>query len=597
MIAILGKNGSSPPDEALARTMLAAAPHRGSCLTLRVLGNCVLGIATRPDFMDASVSAEGALVAALSGRVDNAPELHRTLTAAGFPPASPRDADVIVAALKAFGPDAPNRMRGSFAGIVTDGQALWCFRDHAGFRPLFYHDGSRAFVAASEPRQVVVGAQVPEEPDVTVLEQIFYGRMPSDIPAALKGVSRLAQASTLTVDGVNRVAVRRYWHPAELLESARLSPTDVRDRFLQLMAQAAARTLTGKDAILLSGGIDSPAVAAFAAPDHRQRTGRPIGALSCVFPDLPTVDERRYIELVAQHFGIELHTYRPRARALDDVEQWCRLLGSPVPILSVPEVADSHARARRLGYENVLTGDFAEFAFGNPRHLVSHLLSHRRWRALTTLLVTERRRGVERRRLAQHLLGTFVPGRWANWYVHWRRLDAPERIPDWLDARKARPGPYRTDLLPPSRQRWQQLQLLGTEGSTITIEAAEVCAAIAGVTVRRPFADVDLWEFFLRLPAEVKCPDQRDKTLARSLLRGTLPDPILDRRDKTYFDDHVMAQVDYATLRRLLATPRHRVPGVDYRRLAQRIDQGSFNRFDWFWAKDLACIHAFLSAW
>src|SRR5207247_6898397 len=85
MIAILGKNGSSPPDEALARTMLAAAPHRGSCLTLRVLGNCVLGIATRPDFMDASVSAEGALVAALSGRVDNAPELPRTPPAAGFP--------------------------------------------------------------------------------------------------------------------------------------------------------------------------------------------------------------------------------------------------------------------------------------------------------------------------------------------------------------------------------------------------------------------------------------------------------------------------------------------------------------------------------
>src|SRR2546422_3180474 len=181
--------------------------------------------------------------------------------------------------------------------------------------------------------------------------------------------------------------------------------------------------------------------------------------------------------------------------------------------------------------------------------------------------------------------------------MHWRRLDAPERIPDWLDARKARPGPYRTDLLPPSRQRWQQLQLLGTEGSTITIEAAEVCAAIAGVTVRRPFADVDLWEFFLRLPAEVKCPDQRDKTLARSLLRGNLPDSILDRRDKTYFDDHVMAQVDYATLRRLLATPRHRMPGVDYRRLAQRIEQGNFTRFDWFWAKDLACIHAFLNAW
>src|SRR5438876_2276477 len=349
-------------------------------------------------------------------------------------------------------------MRGVFAGIVTDGNTIWCFRDHMGFRPLFYRDGPDVFVAASEPRQVVVGAQLSEEPDLDVLEQILYGRMPSNTPAALKGASRLPQGTTLTANGAGGNAVRRYWHPAELLESARLGPSDVQDRFVELMAQAVARSLTGKDVVSLSGGVDSPAVAAFAAPEHRRRTGRPIAALSAVFPDLPTVDERRYIELVAQHFGIELHTYRHRARALDDVEQWCRLLGSPVPILSVPEVADSHARARRLGYENVLTGDFAEFAFGNPRHLVSHLLSHRRWRALTTLLVTERRRGVERRRLAQHLLGTFVPGRWANWYVHWRRLDAPERIPDWLDARKARPGPYRTDLLPPSRQRWPPLQ-------------------------------------------------------------------------------------------------------------------------------------------
>src|SRR2546425_7308537 len=190
MIAILGK--SAPPDPAVARAMLAAAPHRGSCITLRALGNCLLGVANRPDFVGATASSEGPVVAALSGRLDNAAELHRVLTAAGSPPASPADADVVVAAFRAFGPDAPNRMRGCFAGIVTDGSAAWCFRDHAGFRPLFYHDDPRRFVAASEPRQVVVGAQLSEEPDFAVLEQILYGRMPSDMPAALKGVARLA---------------------------------------------------------------------------------------------------------------------------------------------------------------------------------------------------------------------------------------------------------------------------------------------------------------------------------------------------------------------------------------------------------------------
>src|SRR2546427_13177126 len=182
MIAILSRSGL--PDPALARKMLAAATHRGSCVTLRVVGNCVLGVANPPDRAGATVSSEGPVVAALSGRLDNAAELHRVLTAAGSPPESPADADVVVAAFRALGRDAPNRMRGCFAGIVTDGRAVWCFRDHAGFRPLFYHDDPRRFVAASEPRQVVVGAQLSEEPDFAGLGQIPSGRMPSAIPAA-----------------------------------------------------------------------------------------------------------------------------------------------------------------------------------------------------------------------------------------------------------------------------------------------------------------------------------------------------------------------------------------------------------------------------
>lgn len=577
--------------------MLAAAPHRGSCVELRVLGSCVLGIANRPDFVDATLSVEGAVVAAVAGRLDNAAELHRTVTAAGFPPASSAAADVVVAAFRAFGPDAPNRMRGLLAGLVTDGATLWCFRDHIGFRPLFYRDGPRTFVAASEPRQVVVGAELPEEPNLETLEQILYGRLPANAPAALKGVSRLPQASTLTVSSARGATARRYWHPAQRLETARLSPASVRERFVELLGQAVARCLTGLDVVSLSGGLDSPAVAAFAAPEHHRRTGRPLAALSAVFPDLPTVDERRYIELVTDRCGMQLHTYRPGARTLDDVEQWCRLLGGPVPIVSVPEFSENYRLARRLGYDNILTGEFAELAFGSPRHAMAHLLTRGRLRALARLVATERRRGASWRRLTRQLADGFVPGRLASWYVRWQGLDAPQRIPDWLDHHKVDQVPYRTDLLPPSRLRWSGEQLAAFEGCTITMEADELCAALAGITVRRPFADIDLWEFFLSLPAQVKCPDLRHKSLVRRLLRGTLPDAILDRRDKTAFDDHFMSQIDYATMERLLVRPRHRVAGVDYRRLAGRLERRDFNRFDWFWAQDLTRIHAFLNEW
>jgi asparagine synthase (glutamine-hydrolysing) len=595
MIAILGKD--APADEQLGRRMLEAAPHRGSCVTLRSVGRCVLGIANRPDSSDCSISSDGGPAAALAGRLDNAEELHRTLTSAGFPPRSKVGADIVAAAFTAFGSDAPNHMRGAFSGVVTDGRGIWCFRDHIGFRPLFYRDGPNAFVAGIEPRQVIVGARLREEPDLQALEQMFFGRLAADGPAALKGVARLSQGATLDLREGKGLEIRRYWSPAELLETARLSAGDVRDRFLELLERAVTRSLTGNDAIFLSGGLDSPMVAAFAAPEHRRRAGKPLGALSAVFPELPSVDERHLIELVAERFAIELHTYRPTARALDGIDEWCRLFGSPVPILSIPEVADAYARVRRLGYTNIVSGEFAEFVFGSPIQLIPYLLSRGRWLGLARLMLTERRRGVTARPLLEQLLGTFVPGRLANWYLHQRGLDSPERIPDWLDAARVNEVPFRSDLLPSSRERWRRVQLLGTQGGTVSMEADEVCAAAAGVTMRRPLADIDLWEFFLSLPAEVKCPDLRFKSLPRDLLRGIVPDEILSRRRKTLFDDHVMTQVDYPTLRRLLVAPRHRVSWVNYDRLAKRIERQDFNRFDWFWAKDLTWIHAFLNAW
>src|SRR5687768_7550851 len=199
MIAIMSKG--STPDEGLARKMLAAAPHRGERFSIRTLGSCVLGVASRSDSLASGISCAGNVIAVVSGRVDNAAELARTLCDEGAPPATPADADIVVAAFRVFGAGAPNRMRGSFAGLVTDGRTLWCFRDHVGFRPLFYRDDPRVFVAASEPRQVVVGAKISEEPDMDVLEEMFLGRMASDAPAALKGVARLGQATTLIVDG------------------------------------------------------------------------------------------------------------------------------------------------------------------------------------------------------------------------------------------------------------------------------------------------------------------------------------------------------------------------------------------------------------
>jgi asparagine synthase (glutamine-hydrolysing) len=607
VIGILSKRG--PVDEALARRALAAVPYPTPAVTIRRVGDALLGIATRTDFVDECISREGETIAAMTGRIDNAAEIRAELTRGAGRGAKSEtgngerrdeglnDADLVVAAFAAWGWEAVRRFRGAFSILVTDGTRFWAVRDHVGFRGLFYRDDPAAFIAAGEARQVIVAAQLREEPDLTVVELLYYGGMPSHTPSALKGADRLAQGAIARVRLGAPLEKERWWTPWTLFETARPTVAQASEQFLALLKQSCERSLTGRDVVFLSGGLDSPAIAAYAAPAHRERTGRAIGALSAIFPDLPDVDETGLIEIVAKRFGMKLDTFRPTAKALDDAIEWSRKLGTAVPTLSIPEVSEAYTRAKALGYDNVLTGEFAEITYGKYPHALSHLLLTGRWGTLLKYIGEQHRRGASRSELALDALSALVPGRVANWWMRTTgRGGQPALVPSWIQSTMLGTHMPRRDLLPPARQRYKVLQLWGFEGSTVTMEADATTAAIAGVTIRRPFADVDLWEFFLSLPPEVKFPWLQWKALARHALRGVIPDEILDVKKKTYFDPHVMQQVDYPLLERLFRAPKHRINGIDYGELARRIAARDLAFADWLSARDLARVHAFLEA-
>ncbi len=587
-----------PPNEALLRRALAAVPYPTPTVTLRQAGNATLGIATRPEFADEQISAPGTMIAALTGRIDNAADLAKDASIAQHLPPAFNDADLVVAAFRALGVDAVKRFRGAFAGIVTDGADLWWFRDHVGFKPLFFRDQPSSLIVAGEARQVVVAAEIPEEPHMEVVEGMYTGGLPSSAPAALKGVRRLAQAGYGARARDGTISLTRYWAPWELFETARLTLDEAAAKFLALLEQAVRRTMTGNDLLLLSGGLDSPAIAAYAAPEHQRRSGRHLGALSAVFPDLPSVDESELIRLCAARYGMDLHTYRPQAKALDDVEEWSRRFASPVPTLSIPEVFEAYSLARSHGYTNVLTGEFAELTYGKYPHALSHLLFRGRWLTLWRMIQSEHRRArVSRRDLVKDALLGLVPGKFANRRLVARGENSADQIPSWTKPGVLVEDLPRPDLMPPGWDRYRTLQMWGFDGCTVTMDADATCAAIAGVTIRRPFADVDLWEFFMSLRAEVKFPTQEWKSLAKRALRGVVPDEILDRRKKTFFDPHVESQIDYPLLERLLIAPRHRIGGIDYAELERRVRARDLTLLDWMTVRELARVHAFLNAW
>ena len=147
------------------------------------------------------------------------------------------------------------------------------------------------------------------------------------------------------------------------------------------------------------------------------------------------------------------------------------------------------------------------------------------------------------------------------------------------------------------RDLWREEQLALVRATGIGLDASETLQAVCGVRERRPWTDVDLYEFFLSLPAEVKYPDVRGKTLVRNLLRGTVHDTILDRRQKTSFSDRYLDQVEYESLTRWLSQPTHRIAGVDYEVLKDRLAHRGFGPAEYKWAIDLAKSQLFLAQW
>ena len=582
---------SSPPSDAgVVERMLVAAPHRGTPEDPQAIGHGWCGIST-DDRDQASIASAHGLLAAYVGILDNAVQLATELGLAADPAPSP--ARIYLEAFHRWGDAAAARLRGPFAAVLTDGETVRATRDPLGFRSLFYRRDPRGIFVASELKQVMAGCERPLSPDLDVIEAIVFGEYDDDTPTAIAGGERVPRGMTVRLRGTF-AARHRYWDPREILETGRYRADELPERFDEVMGRAAARSLLGDDVLSLSGGTDSSAVGAYAAPIHLERFGRPLAALSVVYPRFPAVDEREEIEIVADHLGIELHTYEESSKTLDEVSTWMAVLDEPVPYFFLAESAEHLRRARSMGYRNMLTGEMAEWVVERRSYLITHLLFTGRFGPAIDHL--RRQRGIHRtsyRGIARQIGAAFLtPGMRKAWA---RVRPASVVVPAWVDESRLRRVEERWATR--AREMWRAYQTAIFSGPDHAAEAEDVVEAVTGVTVRRPFADLDLVEFFLSLPAEQKFPDTHFKGLLRSFLRGRLPDAMLERPRKAVFNDAVMARADHARLRALLIDPPHRLRGINYELLKERLEAGDLEIGEYERAKNLAAVHAYLARW
>jgi asparagine synthetase B (glutamine-hydrolysing) len=168
------------------------------------MGGCLLGITSGADSATSSLADEGGWAAAFVGTLDNLAELDH-----GSASRTPSPAAILLSLFRQRGVQSAQLLRGTFAAVVTDGRRLWCFRDHLGFEPLFYAERDGALFVASEVKQVLFGAALPQEPDVEFLEDIFFGEQSEEGRCAYTGIRRLPLSTswaTCSVPGIGNRA-------------------------------------------------------------------------------------------------------------------------------------------------------------------------------------------------------------------------------------------------------------------------------------------------------------------------------------------------------------------------------------------------------
>ena len=241
-------------------------------------------------------------------------DLLQALRGVGITPVSQRPADLIAAAVAAWGDEATERLEGDYAFVALDvgRRRVIGVRDWGGLRSLYFALAGDAVSFASEPTALAALPEVDGSLNLPFLAEAVTGRFESRHESAFNGVEVVPAGFLISVqlgDGgvppkVERV--RQFTPPLFLGEERARVPYEKAKDELRLLMEAAVRERIpseGPVTVTLSGGRDSPAVYGLA----RLLEGERIRSVSVSYPLGDPGREDEIILDVLRHCGGEPH--------------------------------------------------------------------------------------------------------------------------------------------------------------------------------------------------------------------------------------------------------------------------------------------------
>ncbi len=482
------------------------------------------------------VNEENTLVLVCNGEIYNYVELKEDLSGRGHVFRTDSDSEVILHLYAEMGERCVEKLKGMFAFLLWDRKRgrLMAARDRMGEKPLYYSEVPCGVVWSSELKAIskywLKNARVRKE---ALAECVRYNYAMDLRNTWIEQVKRLEGGEYAIVDD-SGMRIERYWSCETIQRKGDVNREEAMKVTLDKMRESVDMTLRSDVpvAVLLSGGIDSTTIAALA-----KETGREVHVICAGYKGHHDVDERIVAKRFAKDMGLVYHEVEL------DVEDFKRLFNEYIqyidePICDVASMAQwaLYKKASEMGFKVLLSGVGGdELFFGYPYHnqVAESLMLRRELHGLLPWKTWGRR------------------WQWAKWMSkHWKwvltgghsvkKID--DRLPvDWTyDAFKCVQdtkigvknyglGVTKVEFQYPE---WADIDtvyecLRSRFMNTLCLYLADRLGMGNSLEIRCPLLDYELWEYVKGLPLSVVY-DGRAKGFMRDMMRGVLPDYILD---------------------------------------------------------------------
>ncbi|MCG3039916.1 asparagine synthase (glutamine-hydrolyzing) [Streptomyces sp. S1A] len=512
--------------EAMTATMVCRGPDAGGVFHDRhvALGHRRLAVidpagGTQP----MTAGEDGRITAALSysGEIYGFARLREQLRSAGHRFRTLSDTEVVLRAYLEWGDAFVHRLNGMFALALWDvrRQELLLVRDRLGVKPLYYYPTVDGVLFGSEPKAILAHPQARARLGSDGLRELMtWANTPGH--AIFDGMFQVRPGHVVRVSR-GKLTETPYWRLEARPHEDDFDTTVDRVREL-LRAAVAGQTVADVPLCsLLSGGLDSSSVAAFAAQALRARGEPPLHCFSVAFagPGSGPGDDAAHAAKLADHVGAAHESITLDATLLSDPAARAAVLRArdlPQGLADMDTSLYLLFKAIRQRSTVALSGEGADELFGGYPWFHDENATRAR---------------------------TFP-------WMHTGDAGAP-RGPSFLDPalpERLKFEEYRADrysealadvpVLPGEGEDERRMRTVGhlflTRFLPMLLDRKDRMSMAVGLEVRVPFLDQDLVEYVFNVPWSMKAFDGREKSLLRAAVAADLPQSVLTRRKEPY---------------------------------------------------------------